>query len=59
MERTYDEEVHKRINHLLRKRTCMQMECSEDANRIERICSENNWFLHQELENENSLGELL
>ena len=30
MERTYDEEIHKRINHLLRERTCMQMECSEE-----------------------------
>ena len=35
VERTYDEEIYKRINHLLRKRTCMQMECSEDAIRIE------------------------
>ena len=31
----YDEEIHKRINHLLRERTCMQMECSEDAIRIQ------------------------
>ena len=27
--------VHEIIDHLLRKRTCMQMECSEDAIRIE------------------------
>ena len=33
--KTNDEEVHKRINHLLRERTCVQMECSEDAIRIE------------------------
>ena len=31
MERTYDKEIHKRINHLLRERTCVQTECSEDA----------------------------
>ena len=29
------EEFHKRINHFLRERTCVQMECSEDAIRIE------------------------
>ena len=28
---SYDEEIHKRINHLFRERTCVQMECSEDA----------------------------
>ena len=28
-------EIHKRIIHLLREKTCVQMECSEDANRIE------------------------
>ena len=33
--RTYDEEIHKRINHLLRERACVQMECSEDAIGIE------------------------
>ena len=33
MERIYDEEVHKRINHLLRERTFMQMECSERCSR--------------------------
>ena len=31
MERTYDEEIHKRINHVFRERTCVQMERSEDA----------------------------
>ena len=36
----------------------MQMECSEDAIRIERICSENSGFLHKQLENQNILGEL-
>ena len=35
VERTYDEEVDKRIDHFLRERTCVQMECSEDAIRIE------------------------
>ena len=35
MERAYDEEIHKRINYLLRERTCMQIECSEDAVGIE------------------------
>ena len=59
MERTYDEEIHKRINHLLRERTCVQMECSEDAIRIEWICSENIGSLPRQLENQNSLGELL
>ena len=29
MERTHDEEIHKRINHLLRKRTCVKIESSE------------------------------
>ena len=33
MERTQDEENHKRINHVLRTRTCVQMECSQDAQR--------------------------
>ena len=28
MERTHDEEIHKRINHVLRTRTCVQMERS-------------------------------
>ena len=59
MERTYDEEVHKRINHLLRERTCVQMECSEDAIRTECICSDNNSFLHKQLDNQNSLEEPL
>ena len=37
-----------------------QMEFSEDAIRIEsKIDSENNRFLHKQLENQNSLGELL
>ena len=31
----YDEEIHQRFNHSLRERTCGQMECSEDAIRIE------------------------
>ena len=35
VERTYDEEIHKRINHILCERTCVQIECSEDAIRIE------------------------
>ena len=58
MERTYDEEIHKRINHLLGERTCLQVECSEDAIRIVRIYSGNNGFLHKQLENKNSFGEL-
>ena len=33
-------------NYLLRKTTCMQMECSEDPIRIESIFSESNGFLH-------------
>ena len=49
----------KRINHVLRERKCMQMECSADAIKIERVCSENNGRLHKQLENQNSLGELL
>ena len=35
VERTSDEEIHKRIKNVVRERTCMQMECSEDAIRIE------------------------
>ena len=35
MERTYDEKIHERVNHLPRRRTCMQIECSEDAFTIE------------------------
>ena len=35
MERTNDEEIHKRIHQLLRERTCVQMERSEDAMRSE------------------------
>ena len=34
MERTYDEEVHKRINHLLRERTCDGMFRRFDQNRV-------------------------
>ena len=34
LERTHDEEIHRRINHVLRTKTCVQMECSEDAIRI-------------------------
>ena len=41
------------------KRTCVQMECSDGAIRIEWICAENNGFLHKQLENQNSLGQLL
>ena len=50
MERTYDVEIDKRINH---------MDHSEDAIIIEYTCSENNGFLHKQLENQHSLGELL
>ena len=42
----------------LRKRACMQMECSEDAIKIDRICSENSGFLHKQLENQNIFEEL-
>ena len=41
VERTYDEEMHKRINHLLRGRTCVQMDQtkrSEDVIRVECWC---------------------
>ena len=39
VERTYDEETHKRINHLLRERFFVQMERSEDAirNRVNML----------------------
>ena len=57
--RAYDEEVNESINHLLRERTCMQMECPEDAIRTEWVCLENNGFLLKQLENQNSLGELI
>ena len=30
MERTCDEEIHKRIDHLLRERTCMQMNVQKE-----------------------------
>ena len=31
MERTHDEEIHKRIDHVLCAKTCVQVEPSEDA----------------------------
>ena len=31
MERSHAEEIHQRSNHVLRTRTCVQMDCSEDA----------------------------
>ena len=40
MDRTYDEEIHKRINHFLREKTCVQMECSEDAIALESYFEE-------------------
>ena len=57
--RTHDEEIHKRINHVLRTRTCVQMKCSEDATRSKRIRTQNTGRLHKEFENKNSFGELL
>ena len=42
--------IYTRINH---------MEHSKDAIRIKWICRSNNGFLHKQLENQNSLGELL
>ena len=33
--RIYEDEIHKRINYVLHERADMQMECSEDAIRIE------------------------
>ena len=59
VDRTYDEEIRKRINHLLRKRNCVQMERSESAIRVGWKMSENNGFLHKELENQNKFGEIL
>ena len=59
MERTHDEEIHKRTDHVLRTRTCLQMECQEDAIRIKCIRAQSNRLLHKPLENHNSLGELL
>ena len=46
MERTCDGEIQKRIDHSLRERTCMQMECPEGAIRIECKSPEDNGFLH-------------
>ena len=57
--RAQDEEIHTTINHVLRTRTCVQMECSEDAISIKCIRAQNNRFLHKQLENQNCLGELL
>ena len=57
--RTHDEEIHKRISHVLRTKTCVQMECSEDAIRIKSMRAQNNIFPHKQLENHNSFGELL
>ena len=37
MERTYDEEISKRINYLLRERTCMQMQRSESSEYVWNI----------------------
>ena len=59
VETTSDEEIHKRINHVLRKKTCVWMEHSEDAIRIKWIRTEINGFLHKQMENQNSFGELL
>ena len=59
VERNYEDEIHKRTNYVLHERADMQMECSEDAIRIGWVCSENNGFLHKQLENQNGLGELL
>ena len=39
MERTHDEKILKRIDHVLCARTCVQMEHSEDAIRINRVCT--------------------
>ena len=53
MERTHDEEIHKRINHLLRDRTCVQMELFRrcDQNRVnmfgkQRVSSQTVGELH-------------
>ena len=59
MERTYDEEIHKRVNYLLREWADIQMQCSEDAFRIDLVCSEDIGFLYKQLENQSGLGELL
>ena len=58
MERTHDEELCKIINYLLCTRTSVQVEDSDDAVRINRIRAQNNRFLHEDLENQNGLGEL-
>ena len=56
MERTHGEEFHRRINHVLRTRTCVQMECSEDGVRIKSTRAQNNWLLRKQLENHNRFG---
>ena len=51
MERIHDEEIHKRINHVLRTGTCVQVEHSKDAISIKRIRTENNGFRHNSWRN--------
>ena len=51
VERIYEEEIHERAE--------MQVKCSEDAIRIELLHVENNRCFDKQLENQNSLGELL
>ena len=58
VERTFDEEIYKRINHSLRDRTCVQ-ECSEMRSESSEHVWKTKGFLHKQLENQNSLGELL
>ena len=60
MERTNDENIHERIQHLLCLRTCVQMEHLRRCNlNPMSICAEPNGFLHEQLENQNRFGELL
>ena len=51
MERTYDEEIHKRINHSLRGRIC-EKERSESSEYVLKTMG----FLHRQ--NTNSFGDI-
>ena len=55
-ENTYDEEIHKIIDHILRERARNVQKMRSESSEYVRKTT---FFLHKELENQNSLGELL
>ena len=44
MERTYDEEIHERINHSLRERTCVQMDVQKTRSESSEYVRKTNGF---------------